>query len=294
MRFTLAFTCMLLLAGSSVAQERDCPFRSEWRGNSVETYLADVHACLNAPLSEIWFDADLEAEILERVNEARLEQGLPGLLPRPELLPAARIHSFDMGHESFFGHEGRDGREVGARVALLDRTLVFSEVRENVAAIGGDLDMRDAGYLLHKGLMDSSGHRKNILAERVTHIAIGVARADRAVWLTQVFVAEVGEFPEATQPTLSLFKKDIAIPTLNDWAFREFQLKLSDGEEHVLGALETNVFDEAQLRVVGQRPKDENTIELINLFGPAVTLVRVPASEIEALTSRPDESAPED
>lgn len=135
----------------------------------------------------------MEAEILERINSAREVAGVPLLEMRQALLSPARLHSLDMAQDDFFAHEGQDKRVAADRVAALDRTLIASEIRENIARITGDLNYADSGSLLHSLLINSEGHRKNILSPTVTHVAIGVVRMEKGAWVTQVFANVEGE-----------------------------------------------------------------------------------------------------
>ena len=189
MRFSVFLFVTILAALPAIAE---CQLRSVWRGANVASYLPHAHACLENPGADIWFDSAVEEEMLGRINEERTNAGLPPLELRTELIAPARLHSFDMAQEDFFDHEGPDGRVAGHRISALDRTLIFSEVRENIARLGGDLDYTSTGWLLHRSLITSEGHRENILSPNVTHVAIGVSRRAKGAWVTQIFVRVEG------------------------------------------------------------------------------------------------------
>ena len=259
-----------MLAFSAYAE---CDLRSVWRGANVVDYVPKARACLESPGADIWFEASVEAEILERVNEERQSRGLTPLRLRPELLDTARIHSFDMAQEGFFAHEGEDGRGTAKRVGALDRTLVLSEVRENIARLGGDLDYNDIGHLLHQGLMDSPGHRENILAPNVTHIAIGVARREKGAWVTQVFVRVEGALDEPLSTAFSSGEAPLISAQLEDWTFDRVGLRDQAGSEIALGDEVEDFRHDLTLVVLGRKRLDERRTAIVRLNGPLISPV---------------------
>ena len=104
-----------------------------------------------------------------------------------------------MAYNKFFGHESPDGRHHDARVAAFDRSALVEFSAENVAmveVIGGRWNLkRNAVDRLHGNLMDSPGHRANILNPDITDVAMGVVRTESGVWVTQVFVELSGSLP---------------------------------------------------------------------------------------------------
>lgn len=270
-RVVCLFLGTVILGQSAFAT---CDARSAWRGEHVVHYVPKVEACLEAPNEGFWFDETVEQEIFDLVNGARRAAGLNELAPRRELLPAARIHSFDMAQEEFFDHRGPDGRTTPERVAALDRTLILSQVRENIASIGGALYYEDAGALLHNLLMESDGHRANILAEDLSHMAMGVVRTDNGAWVTQVFVNQSGSLLEPL--VLSISAKDgAALPEarIEGWDFRGLSFSSSEGVEFASDDALDDLRDDANLLVIGQKAVDERALQIIRMKGPLVTFV---------------------
>ncbi len=270
--FRYVFLCLgFCLAAASSAAE--CDARSVWRGTNTLYYTPKVETCLTAPPEGLWFDPEAEADIFARVNEARQAAGLPALQLRAELLTAARIHSLDMAQEDFIAHEGPDKRFAGARVAALDRTLIHSEVRENIALLGGDLDYSDTAYLLHAILMNSEGHKENILAPNVTHMAIGLVRKEKGAWVTQVFVRVEGELtaPLPYTPQAEAVTTDTV--ALTDWTFAEAFWIDADDKEYNYTAIDPAFRGDLQLLVTATKRVDERRRALIKLRGPSVSVL---------------------
>ncbi|WP_205665156.1 CAP domain-containing protein [Caldimonas tepidiphila] len=122
---------------------------------------------------------DLEARMLEMLNEERRAQGLQPLKADPELAEVARAHSRDMFARGYFSHVTPDGRDP------FDR-LRASKVRFLTA--GENLALARTLPTAHQGLMDSPGHRANILRPAFGRVGIGVLDGGRhGLMVTQKF-----------------------------------------------------------------------------------------------------------
>lgn len=127
--------------------------------------------------------ATLERQMAERLNRDRAQEGLPALTYDERLADIARAHSLDMRDAGFFAHESPT---TGLLEDRLDRAGYLAlEGRENLA-VAGTLDRAE------DNLLNSPGHRANIMATTVSHIGIGVVRGDSsgnpdALTITQVF-----------------------------------------------------------------------------------------------------------
>lgn len=290
-RFVSFVILCALVIGPAVAEaERHCDLRSVWRGDRTASYVPKAQACLVQPTEGFWYDERAEAEILALINATRAEVGLPGLISRPGLLAPARLHSLDMAKEDFVEHEGPDGRSVLQRVQALDRTLIFSEVRENLAAVGGGLDYAETARLLHRILFDSEGHKTNLLAPNVTHVGIGLVRAEEGAWVTEVFVRQEGELSRALPLELeggALADIDAA---LIDWDFGEFRIRTDEGDEYGLDEQGAGESGDAALLVVGEKiteTPEKITRQLIKLRGPLMSPARPPRSGLLEQERRP-------
>jgi len=141
------------------------------------------------PPDEDWIEAEADAEalMLTLVNRDRAQFGLPELQLDETLRQAARAHSADMRDHQFFAHISP------TRGGLSDRLSPFGYqariVAENIAR-------NPRIYDAESGLMESLGHRANILSARLTHLGIGAVlgrgpAGERAWFLTQEFALPI-------------------------------------------------------------------------------------------------------
>jgi uncharacterized protein YkwD len=110
-------------------------------------------------------DEESEIAMLNSVNEERRKRGIPELMVRNELIPVARTHATDMWEREYFGHVSPDGEDVGDRLEREDVT--YSVAGENLA-------LAPTVQTAHNGLMNSEGHRKNILDPEFKRVGIGI------------------------------------------------------------------------------------------------------------------------
>jgi len=194
-----------------------CNMAPAERPSSVSGYVALASSCLANLPSPARVDPSAEVEFAAQINAAREAAGLAPLTVRTELLPAARFHSLDQIWNGTFGHDGAAGRIPGERIAALDRTLLRSFSAENVARASGDYNPDFVPAILHNGLMDSPGHRKNILSPHATHMAVGVVRLHDAWVVTQLFVALEGQLDRPAPTAMDRVGRVDIEATLLDW-----------------------------------------------------------------------------
>jgi len=126
---------------------------------------------------------EAEQRLLANVNRDRVAAGLVALAPDERLTAVARGYSEEMRRTRVVAHISPITGSSADRVRAANiRTGV---VLENVARAYG---VNEA----HQGLMNSPGHRANIMSAIATHIGIGVAFGDeisgrREIFITQVF-----------------------------------------------------------------------------------------------------------
>ena len=255
-----------------------CDMNIGRRGAGVADYVEAVRPCLSDWPPGYSADTGMEADFLERVNGERTSRGLKPLRFRPELLDAARFQSLDMAYNNFFGHSGPDGRHPVDRVAAFDRSALIEYSAENVAmvqVVRGRWNIeRDAVKRLHRNLMDSPGHRANILNPDITDVAIGVVRTETGVWVTEVFLELSGALPAPLpvrmQPGEALAMK----PHLKDWTFQHFDAKLPDDRYTALnGAIPENLSGDIELTAYSRMRGDgPGEYYIIRLPGPAITV----------------------
>lgn len=108
---------------------------------------------------------DLEAKMLQLVNEERRKKGLHDLKPDPQMTLVARAHAKDMFAKGYFAHISLDGKNPFDR--MKQRGITFITAGENLA-LAPTLPMA------HRGLMNSPGHRANILHPAFGRLGIGI------------------------------------------------------------------------------------------------------------------------
>jgi uncharacterized protein YkwD len=122
---------------------------------------------------------ELEAEMLELVNRERAAEGLAPLAADDELREVARRHSADMFARGYFSHVTPEGRDPFARIR--EGGVQFRTAGENLA-------LAPTLSIAHTGLMNSPGHRANILRPQFGRVGIGVMDGGRrGLMVTQNF-----------------------------------------------------------------------------------------------------------
>lgn len=266
---------VLVLTGLSALPAFACDLRTEGRPADVAGYVEAAEGCLRAPPDGFSFDGDLEAGFFRLVNDERRAAGLAPVRMRHELRAAAQFHSLDMAAGGFFGHQGPDGRDGVYRIAALDRTALVDFSAENVATVSkgsGRIDPDFALKRLHQNLMDSPGHRANILHPKATDAAFGVVRTRGGVWVTQLFLGLSGTLPEAAPLRLSGASRLRAPRGLEGWEFVRFDLVTEDGAAAPAIALPP-LSGDARLAAYATQPGDDpRAFYWIRFLGPAVTV----------------------
>lgn len=137
-------------------------------------------------------EADIVRGNFDLLNEVRRARGLPMLAWDDRAARVAWAHSADMAKNGFVGHVSPTTGDASARFDAAG--ITGTVVRENVARGYGPKG-------IHESLMNSPGHRANLVAPDITHVGIGVvfgppesgaADAPRPVFLTQNFYAKRG------------------------------------------------------------------------------------------------------
>lgn len=113
---------------------------------------------------------DLEAKMLEMINRERGKAGLKPLTADPELTEVARKHSRDMFERGYFSHITPEGHSPFDRMRAAN--VHFLTAGENLA-IAPTLP------IAHTGLMNSPGHRANILRPTFGRVGIGIMDGGR-------------------------------------------------------------------------------------------------------------------
>lgn len=120
---------------------------------------------LNFTTNEATPDPAAEEGMLALVNKERTSRGLEALVMDEALRSLARDHADDMFKRGYFSHVTPAGKDPFAR--MRDAGIVFGLAGENLA-LAPTLD------IAHDGLMNSPGHRANILNGGFRKVGIGV------------------------------------------------------------------------------------------------------------------------
>jgi uncharacterized protein YkwD len=106
-----------------------------------------------------------EEQMLTLVNTERANAGLTPLVMDDALRQLARMHGADMFRQGYFSHTSRDGRSPFDR--MRDAQITWAWAGENLA-------LAATTEFAHQGLMNSPGHRANILNPQFHRVGIGV------------------------------------------------------------------------------------------------------------------------
>ncbi|MDQ4078254.1 MAG: CvpA family protein [Chloroflexota bacterium] len=122
---------------------------------------------------------ELEQQMLVMINQERVKVGLHPLEMDPQLTEVARRHSQDMFARGYFSHITPEGMTPFDRIHA--GGVTYRIAGENLAHAATLM-------IAHRGLMNSPGHRANILHPEYGRVGIGIldGRA-RGLMITQNF-----------------------------------------------------------------------------------------------------------
>ena len=157
-----------LISKVSWLEKKLSPIFSEALNNTVhKTTIDDETDVVSLPfiVKRPVYRPDIAAEMLAMVNDERQKRNLKPLLADPEMAVVARKHSEDMFLRGYFSHYTPEGIDPFQR--MHDGNIKFYIAGENLA-------LSQTLQLAHKGLMESPGHRANILNTAFGRIGIAV------------------------------------------------------------------------------------------------------------------------
>ena len=135
------------------------------------------------------------AELLRLLNRTRASHGLAPLEAHRGLADVATAHSHDMIEHDFIGHRSPTTGAAADRVqrAGYRSGLILENIGRGYSAA-----------TIHDGLMESPGHRANVLNPDVTHVGIGVVAEEEgsrvAFVATEVFIQMAQEIDTGAAP----------------------------------------------------------------------------------------------
>lgn len=124
----------------------------------------------------------LEQQMVDLVNQERTKRNLKPLIVDWEVARVARIKSQDMVDNNYFSH---NSPIYGSPFKMLtDFAIKYVYAGENIAA-------NSSVEKAHTSLMNSEGHRNNILNTNFTHIGIGIVESPKYGYMfTQQFISK--------------------------------------------------------------------------------------------------------
>ncbi|KRG14499.1 CAP domain-containing protein [Lederbergia galactosidilytica] len=122
-----------------------------------------------------------EYQLFDLTNAARVKNGLPTLDWDEDVKETARSHSTDMAENGYFNHTNLAGKSPFDRMSA--DNIKYQMAGENIAM--GQF----SSIFAHEGLMNSPGHRKNILQKDFEALGIGVGfNQERQPYFTENFL----------------------------------------------------------------------------------------------------------
>lgn len=133
----------------------------------IEEEKKDFYTAASEQLKE-----GFELQMFDLTNATRVNHGLSVLTWDDKVRETARKHSIDMAENNYFDHTNLQGQSPFDR--MLEDQITFSVAGENLAY--GQF----SSIFAHEGLMNSIGHRENILKPEFDYLGVGVAFNDES------------------------------------------------------------------------------------------------------------------
>ena len=139
-----------------------------------------------------------EADLVAAINNERARRGIGTLAEDPLLNVTARAHSREMCSLSYFDHRSPTAGGQTPMDRYLAGLRTWGEARPEAALVGENIfyaSVTDAVYnasYAHASLMNSPGHRANILEPRFTKVGVGLYRDSQGrFWVTEMFLRDM-------------------------------------------------------------------------------------------------------
>ncbi len=141
--------------------------------NNTVTAIQLIAASLEQKKTGIYAGGDaqlrngFEQQLYDLTNASRVRHGLSALEWEADVAETARKHSIDMADNDYFSHENKQGKSPFDRMD--DDSVKYRSAGENLAY------GQSSSIFAHEGLMNSAGHRENILLDSYSHLGTGVS-----------------------------------------------------------------------------------------------------------------------
>ncbi|HEY9699519.1 MAG TPA: CAP domain-containing protein [Trichocoleus sp.] len=127
--------------------------------------------------------ATMETQVIDQINQIRLQKGLSELRFNEKLTVVARRYSKEMAEKNFFSHNSPQGDTVVERVRA--EGVYYIMVGENLFR---GTNLPQPVSIAVSGWMNSPGHRANILRSEYRETGVGVWRIGNTYYMTQLFL----------------------------------------------------------------------------------------------------------
>ncbi|WP_187254546.1 CAP-associated domain-containing protein [Alkalicoccus halolimnae] len=131
-------------------------------GEDAEQSLSGYYAEGSAQLAE-----DFSRQMFDLVNADRVEFDLDPLDWNDEIAAVSIDHSEDMAEQQYFSHENLEGASPFDRIR--EAGISYTRAGENIAS------GQPSAVMAQRGLMNSPGHRENILNQYYRELGVGTA-----------------------------------------------------------------------------------------------------------------------
>jgi uncharacterized protein YkwD/uncharacterized membrane protein required for colicin V production len=128
--------------------------------------------------SDLKEDPASAAEVFDLLNRARVDAGLDPLAWSPALVAVAHKHATEMYQDGYFSHSSPVTGTVADRLATAG--IPFRVAGENLALAATPTET-------HDGLMDSPGHRENMLRTEFRRAGVAVISGPLGLMTVEVF-----------------------------------------------------------------------------------------------------------
>lgn len=154
--------------------------RSPLSNGSPKAKESDEHfITLSFSTTDYMVRADLEQEMLRLINVERAMAGVGPLTMDTTLTRLARAYSADMFTRGYFSHNTPEGVDPFQRMKKANIRYMYA---------GENLALAPTLIRAHTGLMNSPGHRANILQKAYKKVGIGVLESKKhGLMITQEF-----------------------------------------------------------------------------------------------------------
>lgn len=120
---------------------------------------------IDCPVVTLGVDNVSETQMINLINNERSKKKITDLKVRNEIIPIAEDYARDMWERQYFSHYSPEGKDIGDRL---------NEAKISFQAAGENLALAPTVQTAHTGLMNSEGHRRNILDPEFKRVGIGV------------------------------------------------------------------------------------------------------------------------